>query len=100
TIACLAVVLGSAVVVMAASDWRTGVEVTGPILRLRAFGDDDRRRHYVAVDDGESAAIRAWKVGWSRYQGLEQGDVVTARLTRNLRCVRWIIPAGAATTAG
>ena len=89
--ACIAVVLGAAVVVMAAGDWRAAVEVTGPILRLRTFGDDKKLRYYVAVDDGESEAIRAWKVSRARYEGLEQGDVVTARLTRNLGCVRWII---------
>jgi hypothetical protein len=91
TIACLGVVMGVAVVVMAAADWRTAVEVTGPILRLRTFGDDDSRRHYVAVDDGTSEEIRAWRVTWARYEGLDQGDVITARLTRNLACVRWII---------
>ena len=64
---------------MAASDWRTAVEVTGPILRLRAFGDDDKRRYYVAVDDGDVAAIRALRVKPAQYAGLEQGQVVTAR---------------------
>ena len=91
--ACVAVVLGAAMVVMAAADWRTAVEVTGPIVRLRTFGDDEKLRYYIAVDDGESEAIRAWKVSRARYEGLEQGDVVTARLTRNLCCVRWIMPA-------
>ena len=85
---------------MAASDWRTAVEVTGPILRLRAFGDDDKPRYYIAVDDGESDAIRAWKVSRARYEGLEQGDVITARLTRNLCCVRWIIRAETPPAAG
>ena len=100
TVACVCVVLGVAVVVMAASDWRTAVEVTGPILRLRAFGDDDGRRYYVAVDDGSSDAIRAWRVKWERYEGLEQGDVITARLTRNLRCVRWIVRGESSAAAG
>jgi membrane protein implicated in regulation of membrane protease activity len=99
-VACLGVVFGAALVVMAASDWRTAVEVTGPILRLRTFGDEDKSRYYVAVDDGESDVIRAWKVTWARYQGLEQGDVITARLTRNLCCVRWIVAAEDASAAG
>jgi hypothetical protein len=98
-IACIGVVVGVAIVIMAASDWRTAVEVTGPILRLRAFGDD-KERHYVAVDDGESDAIRAWKVSSSHYQGLHQGDLITARLTRNLCCVRWIIRAEGSPVAG
>jgi len=85
---------------MAAADWRTAVEVTGTILRLRTFGDDDSRRYYVAVDDGESDTIRAWRVKWAHYEGLEQGDVITARLTRNLRCLRWIIAAEDTPAAG
>jgi hypothetical protein len=99
-IACVGVVLGSAVVVMAASDWRTDVEVTGPILRLRTFGDDDKSRYYVALDDGESGTIRAFRVTRARYEGLEQGEVITARHTRNLRCVRWIVRGEAPVVAG
>jgi len=53
-IACVGLVVGVAIVVMAAGDWRTALEVTGPILRLRTFGDDDKSRYYVAVDDGTS----------------------------------------------
>jgi hypothetical protein len=33
-------------------------------------------------------------------RGLEQGDVVTARLTRNLCCVRWIVLAEGSAAAG
>jgi hypothetical protein len=93
-IACGGVILGAALVVMAGADWRTSVEVTGPILRLREFGGDDQRRHYIAVDDGTSDMIRAWRVSRARYEGLRQGEVITARLTRNLSCVRWIVRAG------
>lgn len=99
-IACVGLVVGVAIVVMAAGDWRTALEVTGPILRVRTFGDDDKSRYYVAVDDGTSDAIRAWKVSRARYEGLEQGDVITARLTRNLCCVRWIIRAEDGSAAG
>ena len=98
--ACIAVVLGSAVVVMAAADLHTAVEVTGPIIRLRTFGDEEKLRYYIAVDDGVSESIRAWKVSRARYEGLEQGDLVTARLTRNLGCVRWIIRAEKPPVAG
>lgn len=93
-VACGGVILGAALVVMAGADWKTAVEVTGPILRLRTFGDDEKRRHYIAVDDGTSDTIRAWRVSGARYQGLRQGEVVTARLTRNLSCVRWVVRAG------
>ena len=91
--ACIGIVLGVALVVMAAADWKNELEVTGPIVRLRALGDDKKTRYYVAVDDGESETIRAWKVSRARYEGLEQGDVITARLTKNLGCVRWLIRA-------
>jgi hypothetical protein len=87
------VVVGVAVVIMAWTDWLSTTEVTGPVLRLRTFGDEKNRRYYVAVDDGTSRSIRAWRVSPARYQGIEQGDVVTAHLTRNLCCVRWIIHA-------
>jgi hypothetical protein len=100
TVACICVVLGAAVVVMATSDWRTAVEVTGPILRLRTFGDEDSRRYYVAIDDGTSEKIRAFRVKWDRYDGLSQGELVTARLTRNLCCVRWIVRGEGAAAAG
>jgi Predicted membrane protein (DUF2207) len=92
-IACAIVVGGVAVVVRSWSDWLSEGEVTGPILRLRRFGDEKHRRYYVAVDDGRSSSIRAWRVSAGRYQGLEQGEMVTVHLTRNLGCVRWIIPA-------
>ena len=71
--ACVAVVLGAAMVVMAAADWRTTVEVTGQIIRLRTFGDDKKLRHYVAVDDGESEVIRAWKVESGALRGPRAG---------------------------
>jgi hypothetical protein len=99
-ISCVGVVVGVAVVVMGASDWRTAVEVTGPIIRLRTLGDDDKPRYYVAVDDGESSTLRAWKVSARHYERLEQGQLITARLTRNLGCVRWIISAEDAAAAG
>jgi hypothetical protein len=92
-VACGGVILGAALVVMAGADWRTAVEVTGPILRLRTFGDDEKRRHYIAVDDGTSDTIRAWRVSRARYEGLRQGEVITVRLTRNLSCVRWVVRA-------
>ncbi|HET9462312.1 MAG TPA: hypothetical protein VFO56_10285 [Gaiellaceae bacterium] len=88
---CAAVVVGVAVVLMAGADWKTAVEVTGPILRLRTFGDDEKRRYYVAVDDGSSPVIRAFRVKERHYSGLQQGEVITVRTTKNLAHVQWII---------
>jgi hypothetical protein len=78
---------------MAAADWENELAVAGPVVRLRALGDDKGARYYIAVDDGESDTIRAWKVSRARYEGVEHGDVITARLTKNLGCVRWVVPA-------
>jgi hypothetical protein len=97
-IPCAFVVVGVAMIVMAWRDWLSGVEVTGPILRLRAFGDEKHRRYYVAVDDGSSRRVRAWRVSPTSFAGLAQGELVTVGLTKNLCCVRWIIPATAAPT--
>ena len=88
----LAVVLGVAVVVMASGDLRATIEVAGPILRLRALGEESTRRYYVAVDDGTSSSLRAWRVSPAQYAGLGQGEVVTVRVTPNLGCVRSIAP--------
>jgi Predicted membrane protein (DUF2207) len=78
------------VVVWALVDLGSTKEVTGQVLRLRAYGDDDSKRHYVAVDDGTSATIRAWRVRPELYSPLRQYEVVTGTLTRNLRYVRAI----------
>lgn len=81
------------VVVESVADLWSTRDVTGQVLRLRAFGgDDDEKRYYVAVDDGASSAIRAFRVKSELYSPLEQGQVVTASLTRNLRYVRAIRP--------
>ena len=68
-------------------------DVTGQILRLRTHGDKDDKRYYVAVDDGASATIRAWRIKPELYSPLHQYEVVTATITRNLRYVRSIRPA-------
>ena len=63
-------------------------------------GEDDDDRYYVAVDDGTSDRIRAWRIDEALYGRLEQGEFITARLSRNLCCVRWIISAEGAGAAG
>jgi hypothetical protein len=70
------------------------VEVTGPILRLRAFGDEDddeETRYYAAVDDGSSRRIRAFRLDRHDYSRLRQGELVTAVATPNLGCLRSIV---------
>src|SRR5207248_6353483 len=78
----------------ALADLRSTREVTGQILRLRTYGSDDKKRWYVAVDDGSRpSTIRAWRARSELYSGLTQGEVVTATVTPNLRYVRTIAPA-------
>ena len=78
------------VILWALVDLGSTRQVTGQVLRLRAYGSDDDKRHYVAVDDGTSATIRAWRVRPELYSPLRQYEVVTGTLTRNLRYVRAI----------
>jgi predicted membrane protein DUF2207 len=74
--------------------WST-TEVTGQVLRLRTYNGDDDKRHYVAVDDGTSSTVRAWRVKPELYSSAEQYQIVTGTLTRHLRYVRQL---SAATT--
>jgi predicted membrane protein DUF2207 len=90
-------IAGIAYVVLGLSDLGSTREVTGPILRLREYGGDDSRRYFVAVDDGVSSRIRACEVSPALYTGLEQGELVTVRLTKKLGCVRSIVPAAVTT---
>jgi Predicted membrane protein (DUF2207) len=89
---CLAVLLGVAVALAAASDLYTSVEITGPLIRLRSFESDDDVRYYAAVDDGGSA-IKAFRLTEEQFRGLRQGNVVTVSTTPRLARVRWIVPA-------
>ena len=78
--AAAAVVLALGFLRAAADLWSTK-QVTGQILRKRSYGSDDKKRFYVAVDDGTSSTIRAWRVNSNLYSTLLQGDVVTATIT-------------------
>ena len=73
---------------MAATDISSTVEATGPILRLRVFGDGKRQRYYVAVDDGLSPTTEGES---APLPGSDAGETVTVAFTRNLGCVRWIL---------
>jgi hypothetical protein len=63
--------------------------VRGEILRLRVYGDKNKRR-YVGVDDGTAPRIRAFVVEPMLYRLLEQGELVDVTVTRHLRHVREI----------
>ena len=70
-------------------------EVMGEIVRLRLRRSDHSIEYFVAVDDGRRKTVRAWAVRPDVYTGLEQGDVVTARVTPRLGYVRSIQRASA-----
>jgi hypothetical protein len=80
------------VILRALADLGSTREVTGQVLRLRTYGDDDDKRHYAAVDDGSSPTIRAWRIKPELYSSLRQYQIVTGTLTRNLRYARSIRP--------
>lgn len=57
--------------------------VTGQVLRLRTFGrsSDDPGRHYIALDDGSTDVIRAWRVPdglWSTATVAQYGKATVA----------------------
>jgi hypothetical protein len=96
-----AIVLGASVLaVRAVPDLWSTTEVTGEVLRLRVHGSDKQPRHYVAVDDGRSQTIRAWRVKPERYATLAQYEVVAASVTRRLGYVRSIAPMSAGQPPG
>ena len=88
---------GLVLAVRAALDLFSTNEVIGEIvrLRLRLRRSDDSIEYFVAVDDGRSQTVRAWAVRPDVYTGLEQGDVVTARVTPRLGYVHSIQRASA-----
>jgi hypothetical protein len=86
----LVLTVGAFLLMSGAADLKSPTEVTGEVVRLRAFGDEDHRRYYVGVDDGKSASIRAWPVPHDVFMRLDQGDVVRATVNPNLGHVRSI----------
>jgi len=92
----LATAVGCLLAVRAALDLSSTREVTGEIVRLRRReGRNDSATYYVAVDDATETTVRAWCVRPEIYTGLEQGEVVTARVTPHLHYVLSIEPPSA-----
>jgi hypothetical protein len=87
---------GAYLALRAGADLFKSKEVTGEIVRLRITrSEGEATAHYVAVDNGTSKDVRAWSVRPEIYAGLEQGQVVTARVTPRLGYVYSIQPASA-----
>lgn len=87
---CAVITAGVVVVAIGLADVSATREISGPVLRLRVFGDENHRRLYMAIDDGASSRIRALRVRPELYAQLSQGETVTAQVTPRLRYVRSI----------
>jgi hypothetical protein len=86
----LVLAIGAFLLMSGAADLKAPGEVTGEVVRLRAFGDENHRRYYVGVDDGKAPSVRAWPVRHDVFVRLDQGDVVRVTVTPNLGHVRSI----------
>jgi hypothetical protein len=62
--------------------------VEGEVLRERTWGSDENITHWVAVDNGKSPVVRAWRVSSARATEVDQNQVVRARVTPLLGFVR------------
>jgi hypothetical protein len=71
--------------------------VEGRVLRCRTRGSDDDRRWYVAVDDGSTDRIRAWR--FTQAPGVRQGATVRADVSPRTGHVRDLEPVPTASTA-
>lgn len=91
-----ALLVGVAALVRGAADWKTTVEVTGRVIRRRAFDQRRGKSYFLALDDGKASDIRALRVSREQYEGVGQGELVTVCATPRLGRVRWIVPETAA----
>jgi hypothetical protein len=75
----------------AAADLAGGAAVEGEVVRIRAGGtrrgQAGTSRYWIAVDDGTSPAVRAWRVGAPVYRLVSEGDVIRVRVSRIFRYV-------------
>lgn len=81
--------------VRAAGDLGTARRVSGVVLRLRRYGGGESEpRCYVAIDDGRSSRIRAFRVRPAVYReaGVAEQHPATAEVTPSLGYVRTLRP--------
>jgi hypothetical protein len=97
-LAAVVVVWAVSVLVRAVPDLWSRRTVTGEIVRDRrrtqvfAAGNQPRYWYYLAVDDGSSDRLRAWRIRAQLWQQCHQGETVTAEITPGLAYVRSIVP--------
>jgi hypothetical protein len=86
TAAALVALVGAAMLVAGLGDLARGRRsVEGRVLRLRTRGDDQHRFWHLAVDDGTTDDVRAWRLSSS--PPTHQGATVRARVSPWLRHV-------------
>jgi len=68
--------------------------VEGEVVRTRRVvtqrdqqGRARRAEYWIAVDDGTSRSVRAWRVAHPLYRRVNQTDIIRARVTRHYRHV-------------
>ncbi|HYH27478.1 MAG TPA: DUF2207 domain-containing protein [Actinomycetota bacterium] len=83
-----------AALVVSATDLGSASSRTGTVLRIRSFGREGRERHYVAVDDGRSERIRAFRIPTKlRWVPVTEGKHATASFSPRLGYLRDLRPA-------
>jgi len=86
----IAALAGAAMLVGGVADLtRSRRVVEGRVLRIRERGDDDKHYWHVAVDDGTSDRVRAWRLGAK--PAVAQGDTVRASVSPWLAHVRDLV---------
>jgi Predicted membrane protein (DUF2207) len=87
-------VVALAACVPAGADMIQADAVEGEVVRTRRVvtradqqGHPVKVRYWIAVDDGTSHAVRAWRVGRALYRRVNQTDIVRARVTRHYHYV-------------
>ena len=85
----IALVAAAVLLVRALTDVVSQPSVRGQVVRKRAYarnsgGDNPKYRHWIAIDEGTSREVRAFGIDEDRWNRLQEGDVVTARVGKRL----------------
>jgi Predicted membrane protein (DUF2207) len=81
----LVAVWGLWTIVRALLDLGSRWELEGRVVRMRAYSrGQDHTDHFIAVDDGVAAKVKAWKVPYETYERFREGAVAKATVGRRL----------------
>jgi hypothetical protein len=104
-VAAVALLLGAWELIAALLDLRGEPHTVGGVVvgrwirvgrRVNPWGDLVPRHRYLAVDSGSGTMIRGWRVRSHLFDGVEEGDAVTVRVTPRLGYVSSLRRLGAA----